>query len=879
MFFLIAVQATAQIPSTLGWYEVPNTKIDPVCQNGFNTCWPVPYAWGGGIWDSLRGRMIIWGGGHNDYGGNEVYALQISGTPGVARIANNTNPSSCSLDSCDGGVTPNSRHSYDNLAYIPTIDSMFVFGGSAAGDGRALRGTWLFHFATNTWQNMNPTGTIPEATLVAYTYYDSSNDRVIVHNVAGGLYAYDVASNSYTRLGDIGGTNGYGGTGVIDPIRKRFYVFGSGESSYYNIDSSGTHNRTAVAVSGPWSSIVAKGYPGIDYDPVADRLVAWIGGDSVYVMNPTDHTSTSVAYAGGPVGNNVPVPSGTFGRWRYSSALGVFLVMNEIDVNVWSFRLSSGTPDTAAPTAPTSLSATSISQSQINLSWTVSTDAVGVTGYRVERCGNPCSDFVEIGTPTTPSYADVGLTASTTFGYRVRARDAAGNNSGYSATVNATTATTSQPPPSTLTVGPGKLYATVCAANAAAQDGNTLEIDAGVYPNENCVVSKALTLKGIGGYAHLKWGTGDSLTNTTVIPNGKAILIIQATTTIEGLEFSGAKVADENGAGIRYEGGDLTIRKSYFHGNENGILGQGTASNTLTIENNIFSQDGFCGGGGCGHNLYVGNMGRLIFRFNKSIDSRDGSHTLKSRALVNEVSYNFLSTKNSDGSYESDFPNGGTVYYIGNVVEQGANTSNSTVLSWGAEGASNPNPALYVINNTFNNMRTSGATFIQVNGLPALGIKNNVFAGGGTMLAGATTDLSTNKTLPLTDFVNAPSADYHLVAGSTAIDAGVNPGAAGTYGLMPLFEYREAADKVVRQVASALDLGAYESGAIAVPPPSDVCTSDPLTITSVKWPTAQTGNRSISYNSGRKKVSTLLFTWPGTLTVTDDRGCKATVIK
>src|SRR5262249_31327583 len=141
---------------------------------------------------------------------------------------------------------------------------------------------------------------------------------------------------------------------------------------------------------------------------------------------------------------------------------------------------------------------------------------------------------------------------------------------------------------------------------------------------------------------------------------------------------------------------------------------------------------------------------RLIFRYNKSIDSHEG-HTLKSRAYTNEVISNFLSTKNSDGSYEADFPNGGTVYFIGNVIEQGANTGNPSILAYGEEGASNPNPALYVINNTFYNYRGSG-TFIQVNGSPALSVKNNIFAGGGTI--GVSAD-NTNKSLTSSSFVNA----------------------------------------------------------------------------------------------------------------------------
>ena len=97
-------------------------------------------------------------------------------------------------------------------------------------------------------------------------------------------------------------------------------------------------------------------------------------------------------------------------------------------------------PDTQAPTAPTNLTATAQSSSQINLSWTASTDNVGVTGYRVERCqGSACTTFSQISTPIGTTYNDTGLAANTIYRYQVRATDAANNLSPYSSIASATT--------------------------------------------------------------------------------------------------------------------------------------------------------------------------------------------------------------------------------------------------------------------------------------------------------------------------------------------------------------------------------------------------------------------------------------------------------
>jgi chitodextrinase len=119
-------------------------------------------------------------------------------------------------------------------------------------------------------------------------------------------------------------------------------------------------------------------------------------------------------------------------------------------------------PDTTPPTAPTNLTATAASATQINLSWTASTDNVGVTGYKVERCqGTGCSNFAQVSTPAATTFNDTGLTASTSYSYRVRATDAAGNLSAYSS-IN--TASTMASPDTTPPTAPANLTATPASA-------------------------------------------------------------------------------------------------------------------------------------------------------------------------------------------------------------------------------------------------------------------------------------------------------------------------------------------------------------------------------------------------------------------------------
>jgi glucose/arabinose dehydrogenase/chitodextrinase len=94
---------------------------------------------------------------------------------------------------------------------------------------------------------------------------------------------------------------------------------------------------------------------------------------------------------------------------------------------------TAATLDTMPPTTPIGLTATAVSSTTINLSWTASTDNVAVTGYQVFRNGT------QVGTSPTNTFSDTGLSPSTSYSYTVRAVDAALNSSGQSLPASATT--------------------------------------------------------------------------------------------------------------------------------------------------------------------------------------------------------------------------------------------------------------------------------------------------------------------------------------------------------------------------------------------------------------------------------------------------------
>src|SRR3989344_4707522 len=142
--------------------------------------------------------------------------------------------------------------------------------------------------------------------------------------------------------------------------------------------------------------------------------------------------------------------------------------------NMWNAYRSTVGSDTAAPSTPTGLTATAAS-SQINLSWTASTDNVGVTGYKIFRGG------VQVGISVTTNYSDTGLTASTLYTYTVSAYDAANNNSAQSSAASATTQAASTDCSSAAVRCVPSEYLTIQACANAAVAGDTCRVAAGVY--------------------------------------------------------------------------------------------------------------------------------------------------------------------------------------------------------------------------------------------------------------------------------------------------------------------------------------------------------------------------------------------------------------
>ena len=260
---------------------------------------------------------------------------------------------------------------------------------------------------------------------------------------------------------------------------------------------------------------------------------------------PSGTSGTLTLTASNRSGN--PLPAGTY-EVRYYLNDGFTRAATSNNVTV------SSSSDITAPSTPTALTAAAVSSSQVNLSWNVATDNVGVTGYRIFRCqGTGCTPVTQIDTTFDNSYSDRGLSANTTHVYQLKAHDAANNLSSGSAIVSATTlaGSSSQIPTPTQTPpivnvknfgvkGDGVTNDTAAIQRAldSMTNGGTLVFPPGTY--------KYTSALGVTRPGTKLWGYGGATLHNGV-STVNAITLAAANTAIYGFKLTTAPITRGSG--------------------------------------------------------------------------------------------------------------------------------------------------------------------------------------------------------------------------------------------------------------------------------------------------------------------------------------------
>jgi len=182
---------------------------------------------------------------------------------------------------------------------------------------------------------------------------------------------------------------------------------------------------------------------------------------------------------------------------------------------------------------------------------------------------------------------------------------------------------------------------------------------------------------------------------------GKAALVLRGRAAhIEGLTFANIRVSDKNGAGIRLEGGDLTVSQSWFRDSEQGILTGDNPGGSIRIDKTTFTRLGTCEGSGCAHSIYIGNYGSLSVTRSR-FEAGTGGHYAKSRAArITVADCSFDDSRGRATNYMIDLADGATGSITGNWFVQGRDKENySAFIAVAAERQNHTSQGLLIEGN------------------------------------------------------------------------------------------------------------------------------------------------------------------------------------
>lgn len=220
----------------------------------------------------------------------------------------------------------------------------------------------------------------------------------------------------------------------------------------------------------------------------------------------------------------------------------------------------------------------------------------------------------------------------------------------------------------------GKGFGTLDEAVQSVRMGTaTILIAPGVY--RECTVQA-------GGHITFKAVEPGTAIFDSVVCEDKAAFVLRGNgSVVDGLVFRGFSVGDGNGAGIRAEMGDLTVRNSMFLDSQEGILGGEPTNQRITIDRSTFSGLGQCDQAvNCSHSIYLGNKGSVTIT-NSRFERGTGGHYVKLRAPTVTITGNsFDDTGGRKTNYMIDLSEGGTGTIEGNTFVQGRGKENGGAL-------------------------------------------------------------------------------------------------------------------------------------------------------------------------------------------------------
>ncbi|WP_262693863.1 right-handed parallel beta-helix repeat-containing protein [Kordiimonas aquimaris] len=264
----------------------------------------------------------------------------------------------------------------------------------------------------------------------------------------------------------------------------------------------------------------------------------------------------------------------------------------------------------------------------------------------------------------------------------------------------------------------GVLMATLQDAFDAVKPGGTIRIEPGIY-KEGGELKK--------GHDGVLIIGAPGVVFDGVAVKGKAAFVIQSdNVTIESIACKNIRVRSKNGACVRMESANLTLKDVDFSHSENGILTWNKV-NKLLIEDSIFEYNGK---GGQAHGMYITGGKQLIVRRSRILNSKNNGHGIKSRAEITLVENTVVASLEGDDSYLIDAPDGGEVIVRNSLLVEGANTVNWHLLTFGPESRKYPENSFKLEKNVIISDREGGSTLFNIGeGMPTPQARGNVVVG------------------------------------------------------------------------------------------------------------------------------------------------------
>lgn len=325
------------------WYQVPNSALDDAGiypspkPLGNLTSRAVMDAWSGGAYDSTRDRLLVHGGGHGDYAGNEIYAFSIRDLT-WSRIwgptpNNQIPPQPATADETYTNGDPRAVHSYAGLIYLPKQDRLWRHGGSLwSGSGGFSSATWTFDLVKGAWERQADLA----GAYIPNAAYDPQTGHIFLEKY-NFLWDYDPAADTYTKRSKQ--SAGYSPTGgaVIDQRTRQFIFWGDGKLYSYQLD---TYPTSLVIRTTTGATEVQAGRPALAWDDDAQAIVGWNGGTAVYTLDTRAWTWTKHdADPANTVTPDAPNSAGTFGRFQYLPSHHCFALVNRTSGSVYVFKV------------------------------------------------------------------------------------------------------------------------------------------------------------------------------------------------------------------------------------------------------------------------------------------------------------------------------------------------------------------------------------------------------------------------------------------------------------------------------------------------------------------------------------------------------------